>query len=139
MLNKKHKILIGFIAFIIVVLIAIPMIPKNYINNNGKELIGRTINLEGLSLNYFTGGLSLGELLIYEENGKDTFLYVNDLSVNPNVMACIGQNYVIEEITIDRLKCNTVLTDTIFNFNSIITHFDDTTTVEEEDTSSVNC
>jgi len=67
MLKKKHKILIGFFLLIITVLIAIPFIAKNYINNNGKELIGRKINLESLSLNYFTGGISLGEFTIYEK------------------------------------------------------------------------
>jgi hypothetical protein len=137
MLKNKHKILIGIVALVIIILIAIPIIAKNYINNNGKNLIGRTIKLESLSLNYFTGGLSLGELLIYEENGADTFLYVNALNVNPNVISCITQNYVIEDIVIEGLKCNTVLTDTVFNFNSIIAHFDDTTTVVDEDTSAV--
>ena len=138
MLKKKHKILIGFIAFIIVVLIAIPIIAKNYINNNGKELIGRKVNLESLSLNYFTGGLSLGEFTIYEENEKDVFLSISGLYVNPNITKIIGQNYVIQNVEIDGFKCNTVLTDTIFNFNSIITHFDTEEEVEEKDTAAVH-
>ena len=138
MLKKKHKILIGILALIIIVLIAIPIIAKNYINNNGKELIGRKVNLESLSLNYFTGSLSLGEFTIFEENDKDVFLSINGLYVNPNITKIIGQNYVIQNVEIDGLKCNTVLTDTIFNFNSIIAHFDTEEEVEEKDTAAVH-
>jgi hypothetical protein len=138
MIKKKHKILIGIIALLFIILIAIPIIAKNYINSNGKELIGRKVHLESLSLNYFTGVLSLGEFTIYENDDKSTFLYINKLSVNPNVIACIGQNYVIEDVSIDGLKCNTILTDTIFNFNSIISHFDTEEEVEEKDTTAVH-
>lgn len=134
MLKKKHKILIGVVAFIIVVLIAIPIIARNYINNNGKELIGRTVNLESLSINYFTGSLSLGEFTIFEENEKDVFLSIKGLYVNPNITKIIGQNYVIQSVEIDGLRCNTVLTDTIFNFNSIIAHFDTEEEVEKDTT-----
>ncbi|MGB0881496.1 MAG: DUF748 domain-containing protein [Vicingaceae bacterium] len=138
MLKKKHKILIGLIALIIIVLVAIPIIAKNYINSNGKELIGRKVNLESLSLNYFTGGVSLGEFTIFEENDKDVFLAIKKLEVNPNITKIIGQNYVIQNVTIDGLKCNTILTDTIFNFNSIITHFDTEEEPEEKDTAAVH-
>lgn len=132
MLKKKHKILLGIIAVIVVILIAIPIIAKSYINNNGKELIGRKVNLESLSINYFTGALNLGEFTIYENDDKNTFLSVDKLHVNAGVIACIGQEYTIENVEIEGLKCNTILTDTIFNFNSIIDHFADTTTVKED-------
>jgi hypothetical protein len=132
MLKKKHKVLLGILSLTIVILIAIPIIAKNYINNNGKELIGRKVNLESLSINYFTGALNLGDFTIYEDDDSNTFLYAGKLHVNAGVIACIGQKYTVENIEIDGLKCNAILTDTIFNFNSIIEHFADTTTVEKD-------
>ena len=131
-LKKKHKALIIFLGIILLILIAIPIAAKYYINNNGKELIGRKVNLESLSINYFTGSLNLGEFTIYEGDDKSIFLYIDKLHVNAGVIACIGQEYTVENVEIDGLKCNTILTDTIFNFNSIIEHFADTTTVEED-------
>jgi len=132
MLKKKHKILLGVLLLLIVILFAIPIIAKNYINNNGKELIGRTINLESLSLNYFTGRLNLEQLLIYEKNERDTFLFVSNFNINPNVISCIGGNYIIQDLEIIGLKCNTILIDTTFNFNSIITHFNSEKEIVED-------
>lgn len=43
MLKKKHKILIGLTFSLIVLLIAIPLFAKQYLNNNFETLIGRNI------------------------------------------------------------------------------------------------
>jgi hypothetical protein len=136
-LSKKKKILLIFIATIIVLLFFAPIIAKNYINNNGKELIGRKINISSLGINYFTGAINIKDIVVYEENETDTILYANKIHVNPNVIACIKQKYTIQNIEIDKLKCNTTLTGNKSNFDAIINHFADTTTVIEEDTTPV--
>lgn len=136
-LSKKKKVLLIFIATVIVFLFFAPIIAKNYINNNGKELIGRKINISSLGINYFTGSINIKDIIVYEENEKDTILYAGKIHVNPNVIACIKQNYTIQNIEIDQLKCNTILTGNEFNFDAIINHFTDTTTVAEEDTTAV--
>lgn len=121
-----------------IVLVAIPIIAKNYINSNGKDLISRKISIESLSVNYLTGALDLGNLLIYENNDVDTFLYVNRIYLNLNVIACIQQEYTIQDVEVDRVKCNIVLTNSNFNFDSIIDHFADTTEIEEEESAPVH-
>ena len=132
-LNKLTKVLIVFLVLIVAILIAIPIIAKSYVNDNGKELLGRRVHLSSLGINYFSGSFSLGDLLVYEENEKDTFLYINEFYVNAGLMQCINQNYVIEDIEIDGLECHTIMTDSIFNFTSIIDFFSDTTEVVEEE------
>jgi hypothetical protein len=136
-LSKKKKILLIFIATIIVLLFFAPIIAKNYINNNGKELIGRKVNVSSLSINYFTGSINVKDIVIFEENETDTILYAGKIHVNPNVIACIKQKYTIQNIEIDKLKCNTILTGNKTNFDAIVNHFADTTTVIEEDTTPV--
>jgi hypothetical protein len=130
--TRKHKILLGIIILLICILVTIPLIAKYYINNNGKELIGRKINLESLSINYFSGSVNLENLSIYEVNDNESFLYIEKLHLNLGVFSSIRKEYTIEDLEIEGLNCHTVLTDSTFNFNSIIEHFTDTTKVEEE-------
>lgn len=131
-INKKKILLFTLLLIIIITLGVLPFAVKSYINNNGKELIGRKINLTSFKINYFNGAINTGQLLIYEANDIDTFLFINSIYINPNVISCIRQKYVIEDVKVDGLKCNTVLIDSTFNFNSMLDHFADTTKVEEE-------
>ncbi len=135
-LSKKQKTLIVIISVIAVILIAIPLFAKNYINNNGKELVGRELNISSIYLNYFTGGVTIKDFVLYEENAVDTFLLIEKLHVNPNVTSCIRSNYLLDDIEVDGVRCNIILSEDHFNFDGLIAFFDsgsDTVVVEESE------
>lgn len=135
-IGKKTKLFLILIIFFLLLFEIAFIVSKSYINNNGKSLIGRTINLSSLRMNYLSGAVNIDDLLIYEDNDLDTFFYANSIHVNPNVLALIAQNYIIENIEIDQLITKVVLTDSIYNFNSIISFFADTTDTEVIDTTA---
>lgn len=136
-LSKKKKALLIIAVVIIIVLFAAPIIAKNYINNNGKELIGRKIHISSLGVNYFTASINIKDIVVYEPNEKDTLLYAGKIHVNPNLLACLRSKYIIQNVEIDKLNVNTILTDSSLNFDDIIAHFSDTTDTIEVDTTPV--
>lgn len=136
-LSKIKKAILIIITLLVIVLIIAPIIAKNYINNNGKELIGRKIHISSLGVNYFTAAVNIKDIVVYEPNEKDTLLFAGKIHVNPNLLACLRSKYIIQNIEIDRLNVNTILTDSSLNFDDIINHFSYTTETNIEDTSSV--
>ena len=70
--SKSVRILLLFIFVLIFLLIAAmifaPGTAKNYINNHGKELAGRTIHIDVLKYNWFTSTLRIAGFKYFEKN-----------------------------------------------------------------------
>lgn len=130
-MKYKKVLLISLLVLVLLLiglLITAPTFAKNYVNNNGKELSSRSLNLGGVSINYFRGEVTVDQFLIREENEIDTFLFVNQLVIDLDLFAIGQENYRIEELSIDGIVCNISIQDTSFNFQSILHHFTTTTT-----------
>lgn len=111
------------LALLVVLLAVAPYFACNYLNNHGEELLGRKVYLNSLSINYFKASVSLDQLLVYEEDGLDTFLYVNRIHANAALWSCLNENYVVEELVVEGLHNQVILTKDGFNFDSIVAHF----------------
>lgn len=61
-------ILFSLFTVIIIVLIILPGIVRRTVVKNSKEWVGRKIELEGLSINYFTSTVRLRDFKMYEAN-----------------------------------------------------------------------
>lgn len=132
-LNRTSKVTLIFILVLIVILAIVPLVAKKYINSNGEALMGRKMHLSSLGINYLSGAINLGELLIYEDNKSDTFFFVKEVYINPAVIASATGKYTVEELAIYGIETHIVLKDTIFNFISLINHFADTSSTKEEE------
>ena len=66
---KKVLIITGItlVALLLIVAFAVSPIAEKYIENNSKELIGRKIEMENLSVNIFTGRLKK-TLAVFEKS-----------------------------------------------------------------------
>ena len=64
---KKVLIITGLtlVALLLIVAFAVSPIAEKYIENNSKELIGRKIEMENLSVNIFTGRLKIDDCTLY--------------------------------------------------------------------------
>ena len=82
----KKKILIAVVAIILTVILAAmiftPVIARRYINSNGKELVGRTMSLEKIRVNYFTFTFRLIGFKLFEKNDTSVFTGFDTLLVD---------------------------------------------------------
>ncbi|WP_282123793.1 DUF748 domain-containing protein [Algibacter mikhailovii] len=134
-MNKKKKIIlrISLVLFglILILLLFLPTIIKNYAIKHSKELVGRQIDIENLNYNYFTSTLEVTNFKMFESNETDHFTTFNTLIVDLEPLKLIKNKIEIEEIFLEGLMVKTVMKDSTFNFDDLIRFHS-----SEEDTSS---
>lgn len=129
--KKKLKIiLLGSTAIIIVVMAAAPTLIKNHLINNSKELLGRQIDIGKLKYNYFTSTVKVYDFNMYEENGTDDFTTFDTLVIDLEPLKLIQDKIEIEQIYLRGLMVKTIMKDSSFNFNDLITFHNTPDTIE---------
>ena len=111
---------ISFITIVIIGLLFLPIIGKNYLVNNSKELVGRKIELNKLKVNYFTGTIQLFDFKMLEENEDDLFLKFDTLRIDLEPYKMFSDEFVMEQFYLQGLTVNTIQKDSIFNFDDLI-------------------
>ncbi|TFG76883.1 MAG: DUF748 domain-containing protein [Flavobacteriales bacterium] len=136
-MSRKIKILTGITITLISILFFLPTVLKNYVVKNSKELIGRQIEIGKLKYNYFTSTTKVYGFKMYEQNEKDEFTTFDTLIVNIEPYRFLLNEKVVEQFYIKGLMVNTILKDSVFNFDDLIAFHSqetDTTTETESET-----
>lgn len=138
MFKKKKKLKIALISFIAIILIAMAVAPtliKNYLIKNSEELVGRKIDISSLKYNYFTNTLKVYNFKMFEENGTDNFTTFDTLILNLEPIRLIQDKIEIEQIYLRGLMVKTIMKDSSFNFDDLITFFNskDTTSLKKDE------
>jgi hypothetical protein len=129
------RLLIGLSGLILIILIFAPLIVRKVVVNQSKEWIGRSISLEKLKVNYFTGTVKLIDFHLYEEDDTTIFLGFDTLIIDTEPYRYINNNIVIEQLYLKGLETHVVLYDSIFNFNDLLES--QQSEVSDTDTSAV--
>ena len=137
----KRILLYGgiFIVLIIVLgLILAPGIIKNYINKNGKELAGRTIQIDKLRYNFFTSRLEIDGFKYFEKNDTDVFVSFDTFMVNLKPLRLLKNELYVQDLRIINPGSHIIQSESGFNFDDLITFFTagDTIKAETDTTSS---
>lgn len=126
-MKKWVKILLWIagvlLAVVLLVALLLSPIAKHYVNNHGEELVGRTVHVEGLRANLFTGHVAVHGLSLYEDNGQDLFASFDTLDVKAGLLPLLWHTVKLKHITLAGLKVNLVHQGEHFNFQSLIDHF----------------
>lgn len=135
---KIPCIIIGIILILLIIVnFAAGPIAKNYINNNCKELCGRTVTVEKITTNLFVGKVKIMGLKMMELNDKDEFCSFDTLVVKINPFMLIGNEVKLNEITLINPKATIIQDVDAFNFDSLIDFYaSDEEEPEEEDSTS---
>jgi hypothetical protein len=80
--QKKYWITGTVLILLLITLLLLPTLIKNYTTKNSKELFGRQINLEKLNYNYFTSTAKIIDFKMLESNDSDTFISFDTLIIN---------------------------------------------------------
>ncbi|WP_439182961.1 DUF748 domain-containing protein [Carboxylicivirga taeanensis] len=119
-IKKRYYVLGTVVLIIFLLLFFLSSIVKNYINKHSIELIGRKVELNDLSINYFRVAITASELTIYEANEKDTFAGFRELSINYDPTRLFSNEYSFSSILLDSLYIHVIRNQNGFNFDDLI-------------------
>ena len=122
------------LGIIILATLLISPIAKSYINSHGKELVGREVHVDNLTINVYTGHIAILGLSLYEDNGKDVFAHFDTLDTKASLFKLLGNTVELKHITLTGLNVNILKQGENFNFQSMLDHFASDTTEEVQDT-----
>ncbi|WP_159022915.1 DUF748 domain-containing protein [Formosa sp. L2A11] len=134
-MNIKKKWKIGglvLLLLIILTLILLPIVAKNYAINNSKTLLGRQIDINKLKINYFTGTIKVIDFKMFEADDVTDFISLDTLILDTEPYRYITNELVVEQLYIKGLTINTTQKNSVFNFDDLIAFYtEDSTQVEE--------
>ncbi len=135
MLTKKNlfkRIILVIAILVVILLLALPTLVKNYAVNNSKELVGRQIQIDKFKLNYFTSTAKIMGFKMFEANDQDKFVSFDTLIVDAELYKYFSGTKVIEALYLKGLDVNVIKNDSIFNFDDIIAFFEAKDTIPED-------
>jgi len=127
-MKKAIKIILFFvlpalIVLIIIALIALPPVAKKYINEHGKEYVGRKLSVDQLRINYFTSTFSIIGFRMFEADEQTPFVAFDSLTVDINPLRLFSSELDIEKFRFVKPEVTIIRTDSVFNFDDIIAFF----------------
>jgi hypothetical protein len=133
---KKRKIrivLIILLAIVATAMIIAPLIARVYVSKNGKELIGREINIEKIRVNYFTFTFRVIGFKLFEKDDTTLFAGFDTLLVDLQPIKLLGSELVLKRLWLISPEAEITKRDTVFNFSDIVEFFatSDTTAVKD--------
>lgn len=126
-------VLLILLAIIVSGMIFGPFIARIYVNNNGKELIGRTLTIEKVRINYFTSTVRLIGFNLFEKDDTSLFVGFDTLLIDLQPRKLLKSELVVKRLWLTDPVAQIVQRDTVFNFSDIIYFLSasDTTVVKD--------
>ena len=135
-MKKIYKILLITLAVLIVLVLAVAIaaspVAKSYIEKHDRELLGRSIRMERLRMNIFTGRLRVEGLKIGGSDDSTTFFALDSFDMRMRILPLLSNRITVKHITLAGLDVKVYQRGSAFSFDDIIAHFaSDTTAVTE--------
>ncbi|MCY1723511.1 DUF748 domain-containing protein [Prolixibacteraceae bacterium Z1-6] len=124
--KRKQIVKIIVLSLLLIVVLALAVTPtfvKNYINNNGIELSGRTINIQKIKYNYFTSTLRVYDAKMYEHNNSEVFVGFDSLLINIKPLRLLKKEVHVQQFKVVHPYSQIIQNDTLFNFTDLIEFF----------------
>lgn len=135
-MKKSIKITLLTTAGLAVLLVGaallISPVAKHYLVAHGKELTGRTLAIERLRFNVFTGTLRVGGLRMLEADDSTTFASVGEYYMKMRLWPLLRNRVVIRQIAISEPGLNVYQNGPRFNFDDLLLRFAPDTTATAE-------
>lgn len=123
-LLKITIVLVLLLALIVgAVAIFISPVAKRYIEQHDRELLGRSIRMQTLKINIFTGRLRLTQLRIGGAEDSTTFFRLDSLDVRFKLLPLLRNRVQVPYLTIAGPDVKIYQDGPKFNFDGILDHF----------------
>ena len=86
-------------VLIVIAAIAVSPVAKNYIEKHDRELIGRSIRMERLRMNIFTGRLRIEGLRIGGSEDSTTFFRLDSFEMRMRLWPLLGNRVLVKKIS----------------------------------------
>ena len=117
-------------ALIVIAAIAVSPVAKNYIEKHDRELIGRSIRMERLRMNIFTGRLRIEGLRIGGSEDSTTFFRLDSFEMRMRLWPLLGNRVLVKKISFAGPDVKIYQRGNAFSFDYITARFaGDTTAV----------
>jgi len=123
--------LTGIFALVVLSLILLPFVVPPIVENNSKDWIGRSVALDKMRLNYFTGTLRLYDFKLFEKDDETVFVKFDTLLVDTEPYRLFNKTFVVEQFFLKGLFADVIMYDSAFNFDDLLELGNDTTDDEE--------
>ncbi len=121
---RIFSIIIGALAFLLLIIaLLVSPVAKWYLQKHSKELIGRTVLIDGLRFNLLTGSLRVVNFEIKEQDERATFVRFDTLAMKVNLFDLLSRKLTIRKIHLTDLTLNTWQQGENFNFSDLIGKF----------------
>ena len=128
----KITLIAAAVAAVLIVIAAIAVSPvaKNYIEKHDRELIGRSIRMERLRMNIFTGRLRIEGLRIGGSEDSTTFFRLDSFEMRMRLWPLLGNRVLVKKISFAGPDVKIYQRGNAFSFDDITARFaGDTTAV----------
>lgn len=117
-------------VLIVIAAIAVSPVAKNYIEKHDRELIGRSIRMERLRMNIFTGRLCIEGLRIGGSEDSTTFFRLDSFEMRMRLWPLLGNRVLVKKISFAGPDVKIYQRGNAFSFDDITARFaSDTTAV----------
>ncbi|WP_295936484.1 DUF748 domain-containing protein [uncultured Alistipes sp.] len=131
---KVTLIVAGAIAgLLIAVAIAIPPVAKSYIEKHDHELIGRSIHMERLRFNIFTGRMRIHDLRVGSANDTTTFFRLDSFDMRIRLWPLLSNRMHIKKISFTGANMKIYQRGEKFSFDDLLERFVYTTTTATQE------
>lgn len=115
-------------VLIVIAAIAVSPVAKNYIEKHDRELIGRSIRMERLRMNIFTGRLRIEGLRIGGSEDSTTFFRLDSFEMRMRLWPLLGNRVLVKKISFAGPDVKIYQRGNAFSFDDITARFASDTT-----------
>ena len=121
----KITLIVMAVIAVIVLAVAVSIAPlaKNYIEKHDRELLGRSIRMERLKFNIFTGRLRIGDLRIGGADDSTTFFRLDSFDMRMRLWPLLSNRVVVKKLSFAAPGIKVYQRGNSFSFDDILAHF----------------
>lgn len=93
---------------------------KSYINNNAEELLGRKVTVGNMSINLFTGNVSIDSFDVFEQDNHSIFVHIDKVNSKISLPSILSSSIDVKILSFYGLDVTVTQADSIYNFSDII-------------------
>ena len=118
---KISGIVLALLLLILaVVIIWLGPLVEHYIERNDKELIGRRVEMDNLSIRLFDGTATADNIVLYEADNETTFASIERMEADMAVGEILDGHIHLTRVYLKRPYLSIVQNGDVFNFNDMI-------------------
>ena len=97
-------------------------IVERFVESNDKELVGREVSMDNLSIKLFSGSVAVDNVVLMEEGDVEEFVRIGHLETEVDIRAIVDNTIRVSRLAVQNPRVAVVQGEEAFNFDSLITY-----------------